>query len=130
MRLRQCKSVQGCTRLLQYLADFPAGCQAFVNPNLSSAVAFASYTLKFEVRSPYLLPFTSQIAFLTETPSQESVWTMSVVKVLVLSRAAYEGLLDSYPLDVRRLLYNLRRSANKVGGWMCSKDVCASERQL
>ena len=43
---------------------------------------------------------------------------MSVVKVLVLSRAAYEGLLDSYPLEVRRLLYNLRRSANKVGGWM------------
>ena len=67
---------------------------------------------------PPCLPFLSQIAFLTETPSQESVWTMSVVKVLVLSRAAYEGLLDSYPLEVRRLLYNLRRSANKVGGWM------------
>ena len=52
--------------------------------------------------------------FLTETPSQESVWTVSVVRVLVLSKAAYDGLLDSYPLQIRHLLSNLRKNGNKV----------------
>ena len=55
-----------------------------------------------------------QVPFLTETPSQESVWTISVVRVLVLSKAAYDGLLDSYPLQIRHLLSNLRKNGNKV----------------
>lgn len=45
-----------------------------------------------------------EVAFFTETPSTEAVYTTSVSKVLVLPRAAYEKLLKAYPNQVRLLL--------------------------
>ena len=59
-------------------------------------------------------PPSLQVAFLTETPSRESAWSQSVVRVLVLTKAAYAGLLDSYPMQIQKLLSNMRGNAHKV----------------
>ncbi|KAL6748583.1 ankyrin repeat-containing domain protein [Haematococcus lacustris] len=48
-----------------------------------------------------------EISFFTELPSQESVWSSSVIKVLVLNRTAYQELLTAFPQQTRKVLQNL-----------------------
>ncbi|GFH17387.1 uncharacterized protein HaLaN_14016, partial [Haematococcus lacustris] len=47
------------------------------------------------------------ISFFTELPSQESVWSSSVIKVLVLNRTAFQELLTAFPQQTRKMLQNL-----------------------
>ncbi|GFH26538.1 uncharacterized protein HaLaN_24705 [Haematococcus lacustris] len=49
----------------------------------------------------------SDISFFTELPSQESVWSSSVIKVLVLNRTAFQELLTAFPQQTRKMLQNL-----------------------
>ncbi|GAX76940.1 hypothetical protein CEUSTIGMA_g4387.t1 [Chlamydomonas eustigma] len=55
-----------------------------------------------------------EIAFLTETQSFESIWTASVVKVLGLSRTAFESLEDTFPTQIRVMLHNMRKHASQA----------------
>ncbi|KAL6755507.1 ankyrin repeat-containing domain protein, partial [Haematococcus lacustris] len=48
-----------------------------------------------------------ETSFFTELPSQESVWSSSVIKVLVLNRTAYQELLTTFPQQTRKVLQNL-----------------------
>ena len=48
-------------------------------------------------------------------PSTEAVWTLSVVRVLIVPRALYETLQNAYPNEVTKILTALKGRAEKVG---------------
>ncbi|GAX84454.1 hypothetical protein CEUSTIGMA_g11874.t1 [Chlamydomonas eustigma] len=55
-----------------------------------------------------------EVAFFSDVPSAESVWTDTVVRVLILSKAAYDQLLASHPAQVRLVLGNLKEHVDKA----------------
>ncbi|KAJ9524098.1 hypothetical protein QJQ45_022546 [Haematococcus lacustris] len=54
-----------------------------------------------------------EVPFFTEAPCLESVWTVSVTRVLVLSRAGYDSLVANFTHQARLLLTNLRNHAER-----------------
>lgn len=58
-------------------------------------------------------PF-GEVAFLTELPSPDNVWSVTVVRVLVITRTTFDGLSDSFPLQVRLLMENMQSRAEGV----------------
>ena len=52
-----------------------------------------------------------EVAFFSETPSGESVWSSSIVRVLVISRAVYDSLQASYPNEISKALTSLKQRA-------------------
>uniref|UniRef100_A0A7R9VK40 Cyclic nucleotide-binding domain-containing protein n=1 Tax=Chlamydomonas euryale TaxID=1486919 RepID=A0A7R9VK40_9CHLO len=55
-----------------------------------------------------------EIAFFTERPSSEAVWTCSVVRMLVLSKAAFDSLSATYASQVRTVLTNMRDQTERL----------------
>jgi hypothetical protein len=56
-----------------------------------------------------------EIAFFTEVPQLECVKAATVVRVLTIPRAAYNGTAAAFPLGSRSVLDNLRVKAQQVG---------------
>ncbi len=55
-----------------------------------------------------------QTSFLADLPSNASVWSTTLIKVLVISRSCYLELLKTYPQQTRKLLENVERHAEEV----------------
>eukprot|EP00884_Botryococcus_braunii_P009821 jgi/Botrbrau1/18840/Bobra.177_2s0005.1 len=51
-----------------------------------------------------------EIAFFTEIPQHEVVRSVSVCRVMVVSRSTYTGIVSSFPLSARSVLSNLQRA--------------------
>lgn len=56
----------------------------------------------------------SQVAFFTEIPQIESVHSMTVAKVLSISRTAFNAVSASFPIGARTVLENLGELADTV----------------
>ncbi len=54
-----------------------------------------------------------EVAFFSEMPSTEAVWTNSVVRVLVVPKSAYETLASSYASQIKLILTNLKSSTEQ-----------------
>ena len=59
-----------------------------------------------------------EAAFFTEVPQLEAVRSLTVCRVLVISRAAFQSLERAFPTASRQVLQNLRAKAEQVGGWV------------
>ena len=56
-----------------------------------------------------------EVAFFSETPSGESVWSSSIVRVLVVSRAILDTLQTTYPNEISKTLNSLKvRAENEM----------------
>ena len=56
------------------------------------------------------------MAFFTEIPQIESVHSLTVAKVLTITRAAYVAVSNSFPIGARTVLENLSELAEQVRG--------------
>lgn len=55
-----------------------------------------------------------QVAFFTEVVQSEAVRSMTVAKVLTVTRSHYNDVCDLYPIGARTLLENLGDAAEEV----------------
>ena len=55
-----------------------------------------------------------EVAFFSESPSGESVWSSSIVRVLVISKATYDMLQASYPNEISKVLSALKHRAEAL----------------
>jgi hypothetical protein len=56
-----------------------------------------------------------EISFFTEVPQLECIKAATVVRILTIPRAAYNGTAAAFPLGSRSVLDNLRVKAQQVG---------------
>ena len=56
----------------------------------------------------------SEVAFFTEIPQIESVHSLTVAKVLTITRASYAAVANSFPIGARTVLENLSELAEQV----------------
>ncbi|GAX84453.1 hypothetical protein CEUSTIGMA_g11873.t1 [Chlamydomonas eustigma] len=54
-----------------------------------------------------------EVAFFSDLPSTDTVWTNTVVRVLIVPKSAYETMTVTYPSQVRLILTNLRDNTEK-----------------
>ncbi|GAX80356.1 hypothetical protein CEUSTIGMA_g7795.t1 [Chlamydomonas eustigma] len=54
-----------------------------------------------------------EVAFFTDTPQPDAVWTTSLVRVLVFPRRAYDGFINTFSSNVRKMLTNLKGDCEK-----------------
>ncbi|GAX80357.1 hypothetical protein CEUSTIGMA_g7796.t1 [Chlamydomonas eustigma] len=62
-----------------------------------------------------------EVAFFTDTPQPDAVWTTSLVRVLVFPRRAYDGFINTFASNIRKMLTNLKRD--------CEKDLFTEIRE-
>lgn len=56
-----------------------------------------------------------EVAFFTEIPQMQTVRTVTVCRVLVVPRTAYQTIKSAFPLGTRQMLDNLQAHAELVG---------------
>ena len=56
-----------------------------------------------------------EVAFFTEIPQMQTVRTVTVCRVLVVPRTAYQVIKSAFPLGTRQMLDNLQAHAELVG---------------
>ncbi len=56
-----------------------------------------------------------EVAFFTEIPQMQTVRTVTVCRVLVVPRSAYQTIKSAFPLGTRQMLDNLQAHAELVG---------------
>lgn len=55
-----------------------------------------------------------EVAFFTEIPQMQTVRTVTVCRVLVVPRSAYQSIKSAFPLGTRQVLDNLQAHAELV----------------
>ncbi|KAG2493568.1 hypothetical protein HYH03_008087 [Edaphochlamys debaryana] len=80
--------------------------------SVHSANGFAELMAGKAVTPRYSSDVLAEVAYFTDVPSNETIMSTSVVRVLSLPKAAWEGLMEQFPQQARLVLQNLQHHAD------------------
>ncbi|PNH09149.1 Potassium channel KAT1, partial [Tetrabaena socialis] len=79
--------------------------------SVHSARGFMALTAGKQVAVNYSSDALAEVAFFTDVPSNETILSQSVVRVLSLTKAAWDVLMQQFPQQTRLVLTNLQSNA-------------------
>ena len=121
--------VEGSVKLISPLAPLMAEDRMDYSQKTESAVSSSNGDFMAESKDIATIDkgFINDIEFFTETVQMHTVRTSGIVKVLVLSRAAYEPLATNHPTSIHRILDNLLARVRALNTDLKQKESLEAE---